>query len=363
MAATLSLFLVACGDGGSSATTAADTSADTSTTESDTAAETTAAGGDGDFSTEGLEIGQILYSSNSSQMAHARHVEEYAAEMGMSVRTIDGQIDPQVQANAVSDLISAGVDGILLQPVDPAAAVGPIEQAQEAGIPIATWAIKPADEVTTPFLELNEYETAFEGGVNAAEFVAENFDDTPRVVAIDIPTVPLCSELRVQGFVDGVASVAPDAEVVGRPDGGGDRETGTNVMEDLIQSGVEFNIVTACNGEMVLGALAALEAAGRGQATDKVPATEYIYTIDGTPPEIDELLDPSSPVMETMALTPRANGRAFLDILVSMMSGEIGMTEPYLESTGSQNLPPECDIVTEVLVNEFFSEAPAACEG
>lgn len=358
LASTLSLIVVACGGGATETTTA---TADT--TPPDTSETTAASAPSEEFTTEGLEIGQILYSSNPSQLAHARHVEEYAAEMGISVRTIDGQIDAQVQADAIADLIAAGVDGILFQPVDPAAAVGPIEQAQEAGIPIATWAIKPADEVTTPFLELNEYETAYEGGVNAAEFVIETFGDTPKVVAIDIPTVPLCSELRVQGFVDGVLSVASDAEIVSRPDGGGDREGGTNVMEDIIQSGAEFNIVTACNGEMVLGALGALEAAGRGNATDKVPQTEYIYTIDGTPPEIDELLDPSSPVMETMALTPRDNGRKFLDILVRMMAGEIGMTEPYVEITQSQNLPPDCDVVTDVLVNEFFSEPPAACEG
>lgn len=357
------LTLGACADGAPEDTSfdPVDSSADAST--DTTSVSTTNTETTGAFTTEGLEIGQVLYSSDSYQLAHARHVEEYAAELGMSVRTVDGQIDPQVQANAVADLVSAGVDGILFQPVDPAAAVGPIEEAQRAGIPIATWAIKPGEQVTTPFLELNEYETAFEGGANAARAVAEIFEETPAIVAIDIPTVPLCSELRMQGFIDGAASVDPDSVVAGRPDGAGDRETSTNVMEDLIQTGVEFNIVTACNGEMALGALAALRASGRGEATDGVPDTEYMYTIDGSPSEIDELLDPSSPIMETMALTPRENGRAFLDILVAMMAGEIEMTEAYVEATGSQNLPPDCDVVTDVLVNQFFSEAPAACEG
>ena len=62
-----------------------------------------------------------------------------------------------------------------------------------------------------------------------------------------------------------------------------------------------------------------------------------------------------------MTLTPRENGRAFLDILVRMMSGEIGMTEPYLEITGSLLLPPDCDTINTVLQEQFFATEPVAC--
>jgi ABC-type sugar transport system substrate-binding protein len=317
---------------------------------------------DESFDTEGKRIGQVLYSTDSYQVAHARHVEEYAQSLGMSVQTIDGRIDPEVQANAVSDLIAARVDGILYQPVDPAAAAAPIREAQDAGIPIATWAIKPSDEVTTPFLELNEYETTRQAGRNAANAVAGLFPDQPvRMIIIDIPTVPLCSELRMQGFIDGVQEVNADAEVIARVDGAGDRLTATTVMEDLLQRERDFNIVTACNGEMLLGALGALEASGRGQATDKVPQSEYLFSIDGSPAEIAKLVDPGSALMETMTLTPRENGRAFLGILVRMMAGEIGLTEPYTEITGSLLLPPDCDVINTVLQEQFFATEPVAC--
>lgn len=321
---------------------------------------------DEEFTLDGAQIGQILYSSNESQMAHAQHVEEYAESMGMSVRTVDGQIDPQVQADAVSDFVSANLDGILYQPVDPAAAVVPIEQAQQAGIPIATWAIKPADEVTTPFLELNEYDATFEAGENAANAVQEIFPGDPvQVVVLDIPTTPLCSELRVQGFVDGVMSAAPDAEIVARVDGVGDRESATNVMEDVLQSGAEFNIVSACNGEMLLGALGALRAGGRGEANDHVPVSEYLFSIDGTTAEIEELVDPGSPVVETMALAPRENARAFVDILVRMMEGELEMTEAYVEPTGAQGsrlLGPDCNEINEFMAEQYFMDEAVSCD-
>lgn len=356
------LTLAACGASDSDEPIAAEetTSAATTTSSSETGAtagETGAATADsGEASAlEGKKLGLVLYSTDAYQLAEARHIEEYAESQGASVQRIDGKIDPEVQANAISDLIAAGVDGILFQPVDPAAAVGPIREAQAADIPLTTFAIKPDEAVTTPFLELNEYETTFQAGVNAANEVKELFPDDPvRVIAIDIPTVPLCSELRVEGFIDGVQSVDPSAEVIARPDGKGDRLTATNVMEDLIQRDPDFNIVMACNGEMLLGVLGALEAAGRGKAENKMPESEYLFSIDGSPAEIEKLVDPSSALMETMILQPQENGRKWLDLLTKVMTGELAPDEDYTEKVGSLLLSPDCAEVAGILEEQYF---------
>ena len=210
------------------------------------------------------------------------------------MNTVNGDISPQKQADQVSDFIAAGMDVILLQPVDPAAAVTPIQEAQAAGVPILTWGIKPDDSVTTPFVELNEYEATFEAGVEAATTAQELWPDDPLgMVLVDIPTLPLCHDLRVGGFRDGVLSVDPEAEIVAEVDGKGDQLTSTTVMEDVISSGKPFNLVIGCNGPMTLGALGALQAAGRGKAVDNVPVSEFVVSVDGSLPEVTELLDRS----------------------------------------------------------------------
>lgn len=304
--------------------------------------------------TDGLRIGQVLWGADRYQLAHGRQVEEYGRELGIEVQTIDGQQDATVQANAIEDLIVTGVDGILFQPFDPAGAIAPIRAAQEAGIPLATWAIKPDEAVTTPYLELNEYQTTFDAGVNAVNAVKELFPGEPiRVVALDIPTVGLCSELRIQGFVDGVMSADPEAEIIARPDGQGNRLASTTVMEDQLQRDPDFNILTACNGEMLFGGLAALEAAGRGQAVDKVPTTEYAFVIADGVTEVEAFLNPESPIMQVAVLAPRTNARLFLDMLVKFINGEI--PQDHVESTGSLLLPADADCarVNELLVAEY----------
>jgi ABC-type sugar transport system substrate-binding protein len=330
---------------------AASAEARATTATDDTAAGTTAGAPTG---TEGLRIGQVIWGADRYQLAHARAVEEYAEELGIEVQTIDGQQDATVQANAIEDLIAADVDGILFQPFDPAGAVAPIRAAQEAGIPLATWAIKPDPAVTTPFLELNEYQTTFDAGVNAVNKVKEIFPGDPiRVVALDIPTVALCSELRIQGFVDGVLSADPDAEIVARPDGEGNRLASTTVMEDQLQRDDDFNIITGCNGEMLFGGLAALEEVGRGEAVDKVPVSEYAFVIADGVTEVEAFLNPSSPIMQVAVLAPRSNGRRFLDMLIKYINGEI--PQDHVETTGSLLLPADadCETVNELLVAEY----------
>lgn len=341
------LVLAACGDGDGGATTTAAPGEPTTPVE----ATTTTVGG-----LEGLRIGQVLWGADRYQLAHGRQVEAYAEELGISVQTIDGQQDATVQANAIEDLIAARVDGIMYQPFDPAGAITPIRAAQEAGIPLVTWAIKPDLAVTTPFLELNEYDTTFEAGVNAVNAVKETFPGDPiRVIALDIPTVGLCSELRIQGFVDGVLSADPDAEIVARPDGEGNRLASTNVMEDLIQRDPNFNIVTACNGEMLFGALTALEAVGRGQAVDKVPVTEYAFVIADGVTEVEAFLNPSSPIMQVAMLAPKDNARQFLDLLIRFIQGEI--PQDYVESTGSLLLPVDADCAeVDAILTEQYGE-------
>lgn len=310
----------------------------------------------------GVRVGQILFSNNPSQLAYGRGVEEYLGQYGIEVTTVNGNIDPGTQADQVSDFIAAGVDVILLQPVDPVAAVTPIQEAQAAGVPILTWGIKPDDAVTTPFVELNEYEATFEAGVIAAETAQQLWPDDPLgMVLVDIPTLPLCHDLRVGGFRDGVLSVDPNAEIVAEVDGKGDQLTSTTVMEDVIASGRPFNLVIGCNGPMTLGALGALEAAGRGKAVDNVPVSEFVVSIDGSLPEVTELLDPESALALTVLLTPVDNAAKVGEMTVKLLRGEIGPTDPYLDKTGSSVLRPDCDAVNEALREQYFQEEPVPC--
>lgn len=302
---------------------------------------------------DGLVIGSVVYGTDGYQTAHTAMIEEYGESIGVTVRSCNSRVDVSVQQKCMFDLVAAGVDAIIMQPVDPAAATAMINQAEEAGVPVLTWAIGPVPEVDVPFVVLSERAQTAEAGAKAAQWVKDNLGESPRLVVLSVPKNTNC-EAREQGFVEGAMSVDPETVVVASPNGGGARVESQNAMADIIQSGVTFNIVTGCNGESTIGGLLALKAAGRGEAVDKSPLTEYLFSIDGTSDEVNLLLDPTSPLMETLALAPRSNTKALLDAAIKLAKGEIDSSF-QLELT-DEFLTPDCDEANAVLREQYGTQ-------
>lgn len=365
---TLSVFAAACSDDDDNgdATAGDDSSADTADSDADDSdaddSDTAAAGDDSDADAdEPFLVGQVMYSTGAYQLAEAQHFEEYAAELGLEVITVNQDLDPIVGADAIEDFIVRGVDGFAYQPVDAAVAVPAINGAQDAGVAVSVWAIKHGDGATAPFLELNESEDTFEAGRRLAEFSLAQWPDRPvSALIVDIASVQMCLDFRMDPFIEGIQSVAPDADIT-RFDGAGDRLTATNVAEDALTSGADFTIVSGCNAEMALGALAAFESAGRGTATDGVPDTEFFFSIDATPQEVDNLLDPSSALKLVMGLTPKENAQGKLDLLLRVLNGEIDATADEVVSVGSMLIEPDCDFINQYQRDQYFATEDMDC--
>ena len=297
-------------------------------------------------------IGQILYGVDAYQQVHAKFFEAYAKEMGINVRTINGENSPSVQDKAARDLVNAGVDAIIIQPAEPLSATGTLQVIQNAKIPVLYWGNGEVPHIKAPYVGLDERKQTFQAGVNAAKYVKEHKPGQPlRLVVLDVPGVPICEDYRMGEFIHGVKSVDPAAEVVSKVDGGGVRAKSKKVMEDVLNSGVQFNILTACNGESLLGALSALTAAGRGLAENKVPVSEYIFSIDGSPAEVQKLVDPGSSVMQVMILTPYENSRHLLDLLLQYHDGKI--KDDYRAGIGAQLIGPSCKEANDLLQKEY----------
>jgi ribose transport system substrate-binding protein len=242
------------------------------------------------------------------------------------VTLIDGKNDPLVQAKAIDDLIAAGIDAIAWQPADPAAAVEPAKAIRAANIPLVFVGVQPdaSAGVAAPTIPFgNMYEQTKAAGAEAATFVKDVLKQTPKVVLYDIVALPLCHDERMTGFMDGVKSVDPNAETVFWDTVPTTKDGTTTKMEDQLQANPDFNIFTGCGGDLILGGIAGLQAAGRAQAVDKVPKTEWILTIDGTPAEVELLLDRSTSIMQTLMQTPFENGEIVWQTLKKILVGEL----------------------------------------
>lgn len=234
--------------------------------------------------------------------------EAKAAELGVQLRVVDAQDDSARQLAGIEDLIAAGVDLILINPTDSAAVISGVLAANRAGIPVVT-VDRTADggQVMAHVASDNVL-----GGRMAGELIAESSGGRAKVVELEgIPGTNAARE-RAAGFNE-IIGQYPGIVLVARQEAGFDRARGLTVMENILQAQPEIDFVFAHNDEMALGALVAIEAAGRA---DKIQIVGFDATDDAVR-AVEE-----GRMLVTVAQQPRLIGALGVEVAVQVLAGE-----------------------------------------
>jgi ribose transport system substrate-binding protein len=192
-----------------------------------------------------------------------RAMREACAERGYELIVTAGELDPAKQKNQVDDFIVKKVSAIVLCPCDSKSIGTSIRQANEAGIPVFTADIaclakdaKVVCHIATDNLG---------GGRLAAKAVLEATGGTGKVAIIDHPIVESCI-LRMKGFTEEIEKANAGGariQIVGRWPGMGAKDESFRKAEDILQAHGDLKAIFACNDPTALGAIAAIEKAGK----------------------------------------------------------------------------------------------------
>ncbi len=191
-------------------------------------------------------------------------LSDEASKNGYEVLVVSGELDVAKQQNQVKDFIVKKVAAIVLTPCD-SKSIGPvIQEANAAGIPVFTAdiaCIAPEAKVVSHIATDN-----FAGGKQAAEALFEAVGGQGKVAVLDHPEVE-SAMLRTKGFQEKLAELNKlqnkNVEVVAVLPGLGARDKGFKVTQDLLQSHADLAGIFAVNDPSALGAVAALENAGK----------------------------------------------------------------------------------------------------
>lgn len=268
-----------------------------------------------------LKIGVIyLTAEHPYYQAHAKHTQNYTAEKGIKLIELDGKIDQANMTSQMENLMAQKVDGIVYCLLEPGTASADINMAQEQGIPVVTFAIKHDPETASaPFVGIPEKEAGALGGEDAAKYFKEKFkDEQPKLCVITQVGIKAVED-RADGFIEGFKKVYPDVEVVSRLNGKGMKDESMKVTEDFIQVN-DANVYYGANGDMALGALAALESQGRGTLK-----TELVVSHDGSEPELLKIADPDSALKFAVANRPKELAQGTIDTLLEIIEGKRDM--------------------------------------
>lgn len=246
--------------------------------------------------------------------------EAKAKELGIELIVLDSQDDSAKAAANMEDLITRGVDLILVNPTDSDAIVNSVMLANDEGIPVITVdRAANGGEVLSYIASDN-----IAGGKMAAEFIIEQLGGSGNVVELEGIAGTNAARERGEGFNEGIEGT--ELKVVAKQTADFDRVKGLEVMENILQSQPEIDAVFAHNDEMALGALEAIKASGRDIIVVGFDATDdAVASVE------------AGELAATVAQQPELIGEMGIDAAVRYLKGE----------TIDESVPVELKLVTK----------------
>jgi ribose transport system substrate-binding protein len=221
--------------------------------------------------------------------------------------TLDAQWNSLKQRNDISDLILQNAAGIFINPVNWEGIKGSLLQAKQKGVPciVVDAPVKDLDLVVCQVASDN-----VEAGRLAARALAQARRPA-KVVILHRSVNKACID-RVAGFREEAAKY-PEVEILDTQEGQGTTEGARPVMRDLLGRYPDLNAVFPINDPSALGAVSALESAGR---LDKVT----IVTVDGSAEGVAAIK--AGKLLSTSAQFPREIGRIAAEKMYEHLDGK-----------------------------------------
>jgi len=256
-ALVLAVGLAACGSGGSTETPAVSGGA---------ATDTLVMG----FSQVGAESGW--------RTANTKSIQESAAASGVDLKFSDAQQKQENQIKAIRSFIQQKVDVIAFSPVVETGWDAVLQEAKRANIPVIL-TDRAVDSPDTTLYKTFLGSDFVEEGKKAGDWLVSQYQgrSTPvSVVELQGTTGAAPAIDRKEGFAEAIKST-PTITITASQTGDFTRSGGKQVMEAFLKSQPTIDVVYAHNDDMALGAIEAIEAAG------KVPGKDItIISVDAT---------------------------------------------------------------------------------
>ena len=203
--------------------------------------------------------GTLMNTSEPFYLDLEKGWRDAAKEFGADVIVTSAEGDLAAQISQAEDFIVKKVDAMILIPADSAGIVPAVEKANAANIPVLTADINAEGGKIVSFVASDNYL----GGVLAADYLAKAIGAEGEVVILGHPSVTSTFQ-RTKGFIDTMQAKYPKVKIVQHLELQFTRDDAMKKTEDMLVTYPNLKgIFGAFGGDAGLGALAAVDAAGR----------------------------------------------------------------------------------------------------
>jgi galactofuranose transport system substrate-binding protein len=257
-----------------------------------------------------------IVSNNPWRLAETESMHDEAKKRGVQLVYTDAADSAAKQVADVNSMIAQGVDFIFLPPREDKPLAPAVLNAKKAGIPV----LLVDRDLDQALVKRGQDYLAFIGsnfveeGQRVADWTIKQTGGKGKILELEGSIGASPANDRKKGFDETIKAKAPDMVILASQSGDFNRDKGRQLTETLLQAHPDATIVYAHNDEMALGAITAIEAAG------KVPGKDIlIVSIDGEKDAVQAIID--GKLGATCECNPRF-GPASFDIMYKYANGE-----------------------------------------
>ena len=231
------------------------------------------------------DIGYVGFALNTSFLStFAKEIEQAGTAAGFKVHLAHADGDPSKQANAVATLVSSGVKGILVDPVDAKAIVPVIQRAVAKGVVVV-----PVDgSVAGGPIPVQVATDNYGAGVEACNVIGKRLAGKGTALNLQGELGNLAAQNRSKGFIDCMAKDYPNMTVVSKPFDWDSAKCAQVAQTQM--STAQIDGVYAAAAQCLTPVLTVLKKQGRLKKVTEEGHVPFVV-IDGTPDELNSVRD------------------------------------------------------------------------
>ncbi|MDP9797895.1 ABC-type sugar transport system substrate-binding protein [Catenuloplanes nepalensis] len=219
--------------------------------------------------------------------ANTKSIQDSARAAGIELQFSDAQQKQENQIKAIRGYIQQKVDVIAFSPVVNTGWDPVLKEAKAAGIPVILTDRAVDSTDTSLYVTFIGSDFIVEGQRAADWLIKEYEGKTEPVNIVELQGSPGAAPAidRKKGFGDAIAA-NPNFKIIASQTGEFTRAKGKEVMTAFLQSNPDIDVLYAHNDDMALGAIQAIEEAGKKPGTDI-----KIISIDGVKDAFQAMVD------------------------------------------------------------------------
>ncbi|MFC3073345.1 sugar ABC transporter substrate-binding protein [Shinella pollutisoli] len=219
-------------------------------------------------SAETIGVSMALFDDNFLTVLRNGMIDYSKGLDGVTLQIEDAQNDVGKQLSQVQNFIAAGVDAIIVNPVDTDATVALSQAAADAGVALVYVNRQPVNVDTLPDKQAFVASDEKESGTLQTQEVCRLLKEAGKTEASAVVMMGELSNqaarMRTQDIKDVVATAdCSFIKLVEEQTANWSRTQGADLMTNWLSAGVQFDAVISNNDEMAIGAIQSLKSAGR----------------------------------------------------------------------------------------------------